>query len=133
MAETIETAINQFRTVIATVTGLKRVYTDPPESISEFPCAVCYLRAGEMTHAGQCLHEFVADIYHARQELPQAVNEAKVWPDRVFAALKANYTLNGSVAHVVWPVKYETSGLRYNDIVHYGVRFRVTVKIVDLG
>jgi len=34
MAEIVETAINEFRNVIATVPGLKRVYTDPPESIS---------------------------------------------------------------------------------------------------
>ena len=133
MAEIVETAINEFRNVIATVPGLKRVYTDPPESISEFPCAVVYLKSGEMTHAGQCFHDFVADIYHARQVLPQAVNEAKVWPDRVFSVLKANYRLNNSVDHIVYPIRYEAVAMQYNEMTHYGIRFKVQIKIVDVA
>lgn len=133
MAEIVETAINEFRNAIATVPGLKRVYTDPPESISEFPCAVVYLKSGEMTENAPCFHDFVADIYHARQVLPQAVNEAKVWPDRVLYALKANFRLNGSIEHIVYPIRYESAALQYNDMTHYGVRFRVRVKIFDLA
>ncbi len=131
MAEIIETAINEFRNAIATVPGLKRVYTDPPESISEFPCAVVYLKSGEMTENAPCFHDFVADIYHAREMLPQAVNDAKVWSDRVFTALKANFRLNNSIEHIVYPIRYEASGLQYNAVTHYGVRFRVRVKIFD--
>jgi hypothetical protein len=64
--------------------------------------------------------------------LPQAVNDAKVWPDRVFTALKANYRLNNSIEHIVYPVRYEASGLQYNAVTHYGIRFQVRVKIFDV-
>lgn len=128
----LDAAIDGLRAVVATLAGMKRVYADPPESISEFPSAIVYVSGGELNataSGGHNLHTLVIEIYHARQVLAQAVDSAKVWPDRVYAALKADMTLGGSVSHVNWPVTYKASGLRYNEVLHYGMRFEVQVKI----
>jgi len=50
----------------------------------------------------------------------------------VLYALKANFRLNGSIEHIVYPIRYESAALQYNDMTHYGVRFRVRVKIFDV-
>lgn len=128
----VQAAINGLNAVIATITGLKRVYADPPEAISEFPSALTYIGSGEMYAAasgGHSLHTLVVEIYHGRQIMAQAVNEAKVWPDRVYAALKADEKLGGAVSHIGWPLRYRALPLNYNDLVHFGIRFEVVVKV----
>jgi hypothetical protein len=133
---TLAQAITALETTLATITALKRVYADPPESINEFPAATVYVRRGEMTvvSAGLAknLHTLVVDIYHARQELPQAVNESKQWPGAVLAKLASDFSLNGTVDAIVWPVRYEARPLQYGNLVHYGVRFEITVKMMEI-
>lgn len=128
----VQAAITNLNQLVAGLSGLVRVYSDPPESISEFPAALTYIGQGEMTATaagGYSLHTLIVEIYHARQVLAQAVNEAKVWPDRLYAALKADETLGGAVSHVVWPIRYQALPLPYNDLIHFGVRFTIQVKV----
>ncbi len=128
----LDAAIDGLRGKVSGLTGLKRVFDDPPESISEFPSAIVYSANGEMTATaagGVSLHTLIVEIYHARQVLPQAVDASKVWPDRMFAALKADMTLGGAVSHIVWPIAYKAGPMRYYEAVHYGVQFEVTVKV----
>lgn len=129
---TVQAVIDNLNSVIATVPGLARVYADPPESISEFPCAITYIREGEMYDSaagGYSLHTLVVEIYQARQIMALAIDKAKVWPDLVRSVLRANQTLNGSISHFVWPLRYQALPLPYNDQVHFGVRFLVQVKV----
>lgn len=128
----LNAAIDGLRTTLATMTGLKRTYADPPESINEFPSLIVYSQRGEMHFSaagGHSLHTLIADVYHARQVLPEAVDAAKVWPDLAYAILKDNETLGGAVSHVVGPLGYQTLPLQYNQNLHFGVRFTITVKV----
>lgn len=128
----LDAAIDGLRAVVTGLAGMKRVYADPPESISEFPSAIVYVSGGELNataSGGHNLHTLVVTIFHARQVLAQAVDASKVWPDLVYAALKADMTLGGTVSHVNWPVTYKALPLEYNGVVHYGMRFEVPVKI----
>lgn len=130
----LDGAIDGLRTALSTMTGLKRTYTDPPSSINEFPAMIVYPNLGEMSYEARgdlAFHDIVVDIYHARQYLPETVDAAKVWPDRVYAKLKADQTLAGAVAHVVWPIQYRFLPMQYNDQLHFGVRFTVKVKVLN--
>lgn len=134
----LDTAIDGLRIRLGTMTGLARVYPDPPESINEFPSLIVYSRDGIMYYTasgGYSLHTLVAEVYLARQYLPEVVDAAKPWPDRAFAALKADQTLGGAVSHVVWDtqggtgLRYQTMPLQYNQQMCFGVRFTITVKV----
>jgi hypothetical protein len=127
---TLKTVVDGLVTTLGAMTGIVRAYTDPPESLSEFPCLIAFAGSGEMqvvsAGLGKSLHTVVVEIHHDRQIIQQAIDEAKVWPDRVLAALYAAQA--ASTLAVVWPVTYEALPLPYNQEVHYGVRLRVTVK-----
>jgi hypothetical protein len=71
------------------------------------------------------------DVLSSRQNLPQSVSESKAWPDALMAGLRADETLGGAVSAIVWPVLYEATAIQYNSLTHYGIRFEVTVKIME--
>jgi len=126
----LDTVIDTLRTHVAHLTGLTRVYDDPPESMSEFPCAIVYPYRGNYeanASGGRSFHTLIVEIHQSRQVLPQAMDAAKVWPDRLFAELKAATDL-----HIVWPFNYTAAGLQYATEVHYGVRFEVQVKVNEI-
>lgn len=131
----LENVVAALVTAAGGMTGITRAYADPPESISEFPAAIVYAYRGELSVAsygvGKSLHTVVVEIHHSRQVAPQAINDAKVWPDRLLAALYADQTLGGAVDGIVWPVTYRATPIRYANEVHYGVRFEVTVKTME--
>lgn len=133
---TVQAAINGLNAILQGIDGL-RVYANPPESINQFPAAITYVQEGTLEDTamgGLSFHTLVAEIYVARQLLPQAVDAAKVWPDTVFGALRtADSTWDGAIAHVVWPLRYRAGPMQYGgpDMVHYGVRFTITAKILE--
>lgn len=133
-AEKLELAINALNTVVAAISGIRRTYVDPPESISEFPSAMTYIDSG-VYMAGPAQHGnhiLILDIYEARQVLAQAVDSAKQWPDKVRTALTANLTLNDTVSHVgdaTQFFRYRAMPMPYNDQIHYGVRFWIPAKV----
>ena len=133
MATALENLLTQLGTTLSALTGLTRWYNDPPESISEFPAGMAYSRFGEMSveagGQGRSQHTVVIDIYNSRVVAPDAIDAAKVWPDRVHAALAADMTLGGYVANIVWPMRYTAGVMPYNNATHYGVRFEVTYKV----
>lgn len=111
------------------LTGLKRAYSDPPDSLNMFPCAVVYARSAQMGQRegkGVCTNSeivVVVEIHHSRQVLPQAVAASQVWPDLLFAALLASSTVD-----VMYPLTWTAGLLRYGSEDHYGVRFEITVR-----
>ena len=130
----LDAAIGGVRTAVATMAGLTRVYDDPPASLSEFPCAFVVAASGEMSDSGAgglAFHTIAIEIYQAPNITAQAVDGAKVWPDRVFMALRSDPTLGGTVTHVRWPITYRALGLQYNNVTHYGMRFDVTIKVLE--
>ncbi len=130
----LDAAIGGIRAAVEGMTGLTRVYDDPPASLSEFPCAFVVSSNGEMSDSGAggiALHTIAIEIYQAPNITAQAVDGAKVWPDRVFAALRSDPTLGGTVTHIRWPITYQALGLQYNNVTHYGMRFLCTVKVLE--
>ncbi len=128
-------AITALATVAGGVSGVVRAYSDPPESISEFPAALVYVDSGTLegvsSGLSRNLHTIRIDILSSRQQLPQAVSEARVWPDSVLFRLRADETLGGAISGIVWPVRYTALALQYNNLTHYGLRFEVPVKIME--
>lgn len=128
-------AISALVTVAGTVSGVVRAYADPPESISEFPSALVYAQSGtlEAVSSGlsRNLHAIRVDVLSSRQQLQQAVAESRDWPDSLLTQLRADETLGGVVSGIVWPVTYEAMSMTYNNLTHYGLRFVVTVKIME--
>ncbi len=123
----LDTVIDNLRTHVGHLAGLARVYEDPPEAMSEFPGAIVYPFRGNYEFnaaGGRSFHTVIVEIHHSRQVLPQAVDAAKVWPDRMYAELKTATDL-----HIVWPFNYTAAPLQYGSEVHYGVRFEVQVKV----
>lgn len=133
----LPTIVANLRGVVAGLADMRRAYDDPPESINETPAAVIYVLRGELREVShgfdQNTHTVAVEIYLSKTLLPQAVNQAKVWPERFLAALKADPDLDGSIAHIVWPITYRAGPIEYgtiNGVAHryYGVRFEVTVR-----
>ena len=130
----LDAAIGGVRAAVAGMAGLTRVYDDPPASLSEFPCAFVVSANGEMSDSGAgglAFHTIAIEIYQAPNITAAAVDGAKVWPDRVFAALRTDPTLGGTVTHIRWPLTYQALGLQYNNVTHYGMRFLCTVKVLE--
>ena len=128
----LQTIITNTRTMLGTVSGLVRIYADPPESINEFPSAIVWASRGELHSASdgfaRNFHTIMIQVYHNRQVLPEAIDAAKVWPGLVHTAITADPTLGGAVMHVTYPIRYSCQPLRYGDREHYGVSFEMTVK-----
>jgi hypothetical protein len=132
MADALQDALTALNTTLRAMTGIVKWYDDPPESLNEFPCGLSYAEAGEMTAQGdwcKALHTVRVNIYQNRQVLPTAINAAKVWPYRLMNALRADQTLGGKVAAIVWPLSYRSQPLQFGEVVHYGVTFAVVLKI----
>ena len=131
----LSAAITQLVTVAGNISGVSRAYSDPPESISQFPAALVYAGRGTLEGISggmsRHLHTIRVDILSSRQNLPQSVSESKGWPDALMAGLRADETLSGAVSAIVWPVTYEATAIPYNALTHYGMRFEVTVKIME--
>lgn len=133
---TLAATITALRTAIDTIPNL-RVYTDPPESINEFPAALVYSASGDMQFGSAGLarnyHTLNVDIYHSMQRLAQAVSDAQAWPPLVYDAIETAYNAgdidvvssNGRAA-----ISYQMRPLPYNNNVHFGVRFTVRLKEV---
>ena len=129
---TIATAVAGLNTALDTIAGLT-VHSDPPEFLTAFPCSLCYLESGEMSVVSggldSSLHVLNVDIVLGENDLPTVVNGAKSWPEAVLAILKADPTLGGTISHIVYPVRYQVGSLEYGVSEHYGVHFRVTIKM----
>lgn len=129
---TIATAVAGLNTALDTIAGLT-VHSDPPEFLTAFPCSLCYLESGEMSVVSDGLdmglHVLAVDIVLGENDLPTVVNGAKSWPEAVLAVLKASPTLGGTISHIVYPVRYQVGALEYGVSEHYGVHFRITIKM----
>lgn len=108
--------------------GLRRAYANPPEALNEFPAAIVYVADGSFGElSGRAVCEantstFVLELYLSRQALPAAVGAARLWPEPVFAALKA------SNLNIRYPVAWQMGPLAYGGETLFGLRFRIPIK-----
>lgn len=135
----LDTTIDALRTVVDTIADLN-VYTDPPESINQFPSAIVYSQGGDLQFGSSGLtrnyHTLVVEIYHATQRLPQAIDAAKAWPDLMYSAISDAYaagTIDVVSTNGRAEISYVSRPLQYNSVVHFGVRFTVRLKEIVSG
>lgn len=132
---TLPAACDNLATLFTGMTGIARVYGDPPDSVNELPALLVYPSSGtlEAVSGGlnRGLHVVSVDVIQARQVMASAVNLATEWPERVFAVLQANPTLSGAVDAIVWPVSYRIMPMRYGSDTLFGARFEIRVKILS--
>jgi len=130
---TLAAACTALRTACNSLTGIRRVYTSPPEEVNEFPGVIVYPMYGELmvpsSGVGKGMHTIAIDIVQGRQSLPDAVIAAQAWPDQMLSILGGNSTLSGSGV-IIWPIRYRTIPMRYGTATLYGVHFEVPVKIM---
>lgn len=125
----VASAVAAVVTHVDNLTGLNRVYSAPPDSLNQFPCAVVYARSAEMGNRigkGVCdasLITVIVEVHHSRQILPAAVAASLVWPDLLFAELQTSSTLD-----VMYPLTWTAGLLKYAAEDHYGIRFEITVR-----
>jgi hypothetical protein len=75
-------------------------------------------------------HTIRIAIYLARAVLPQAVDDAKVWPYRIFNALKADWTLGGTAkANRNAGITYRVGPMVYGGETLFGVAADVVMKV----
>lgn len=130
---TLDALIDTVRTHVAALPGLARTYDDPPESMQEFPCAIVYAARGEYEFGavGRSFHTVIVEIHHNRQVLPEAMDAAKVWPDRLYTELAAADDI-----YIYDRMRYVCGGLPYGraggtEETHYGVRFEIPCKVMQ--
>jgi len=134
MSDALDAAMTQLGVVLGAMSGLTRWYSDPPEALAEFPCGMAFANYGSLAvqsdGLGKGLHTVSVVIYQSRAILPEAIDAAKVWPYRIFAALAGHLRLNSTVDTIVWPMAYKFGPLQYGSEVHYGVTCDITLKIM---
>jgi hypothetical protein len=133
MADALEDAIAALGNALDGMTGLAAWHSNPPESLSEFPCGMAFVVSGEITAVSdgfdRGLHTVRIAIYLARAVLPEAVAAAKVWPYRIHNALTADQTLAGTVMAIAWPLRYRSGPMMYGAETLFGVAADVVLKI----
>ena len=105
---------------------------DPPEDA--YPFATVYAQTGVMTVQSSTLqrdiHTIGLDVHVSSEVVPEAFTAAKIWPERVVAAFKADETLQANSALVVWPIEYRSGPMEWTpEVVHYVVHFDIPIKV----
>jgi hypothetical protein len=132
---TLAAACDGLSTLAGNLSGVRRKYSDPPETVNEFPAVLVYPARGniDLLSAGmsRSFHVIILDIIQTRQDIAAAVRASMAWPDLVSAMLRANPTLSGTVSHIA-SVTYRVGPIRYGSDVLFGVKFELTVKIMEV-
>lgn len=134
---TINTALTELGTILEAETSCTKVYVNPPESLSEFPCFVLVYVGGSMTlaTAGDLSHDILTAqiaLYVTRQSLPTSSTKVRPYIQEVRDALTGNATLNGSCFRIGPLTNFEGPGaMNYATDLHYGIRFECTIEFKD--
>ena len=128
------TLITNLGAIVATIPQIKRVYADPPDSISEFPCAMIYTVGGDMEAQGvghfRVFHNLELDIYSNMNVTAEAIAEARIWPGLLFPLLAADMTLSAAAASTDGVISYVSGPMPYGTDMHYGVKFSIRYKMI---
>lgn len=97
----IGTVIAAIQDVVGAISGIRAAPDTPPESINQFPFAVCYPATGAWTpvSAGwmKGLHTVVIEIHVSRADLSTGVAQAMPYLLQVANALLRDTTFGGTV------------------------------------
>ena len=127
-------AIARIQAIARGLPGMKDAPEYVPESINQFPFAICYYRQGNtttMTGWRKGLHTVFCEIHVARQILPSSIKAAMPYYGHMLAALEADPTLAGTISTIVWPVLHTFGWLEFGPVEtskNIGWRFEITMK-----
>lgn len=132
---TLQAAITALQGHAGNMAGIKHAPANPPDSAADFPFAVTYAQAGELTGGsmGEILtdetHTIVTEVHVSRANaLDAAVANALPYHDLFAAAIKGDPQLGGAV-EAIRSLRYEFSGLVWDSIQTVGYRFTTSVYI----
>lgn len=124
--------------VVQGVAGIRQAPDYPPDTAGAFPFAVAYLSGGtytNWTHA-RPLKQFEGNItlqlHVARRDLPRAVEEVMVFPDRIRNAIAADRTLNGKLQGAISTLTVSgLQGFSWGGVDTLGFEFTIPVLIQE--
>ena len=134
MTEKIELALTAVATIVRSVTTLKQVPVDPPETISVDTFAVVYAQSGSIDNGvvglKKSLHSISVDCLTKRTDLARDLARVKPLIDLIPSALLANPTLAGTV-QTFGSISYEVVQVEYGAVPMIGYKFLINdVKIL---
>jgi len=127
---TLQEAISQIQAEIKAISGIREAPETPPESINQFPFALCFARTGEYTigppEMMTGIHTIVLELHVARKDLtrdvPTAMKYAKSIPLAILVALM-NRTL--TAISTMERIRYEFGPLGWGGAETIGFRFYI--------
>lgn len=140
MALSIVTVLAQIRDLVATVTGMERVYaageTDAnaiPAALNELPCAMVFfdetIEPYILMSGGQRHHYTVRlQIFESGGDIGSRVNTVLPFVDLIISKFEANVTL-GNRANLCMFRRAKFGGLDYNGALYTG--FDITLEVQE--
>lgn len=134
MTQRIEDVCTSVVTILRTVSALKQVPIDPPDTVSVDTFAVVYPGNGIITNGvvgtKKSLHNIVVDVLTKRTDLARDMARVKPFIDTIKTALLADTTLAGK-AQTYESLSYELVNTDYASVPVIGYKFTLNnVKIL---
>jgi hypothetical protein len=127
---TLQEAISQIQAEVKGISGIREAPETPPESINQFPFAICFARTGEYrigpAQVMTGLHTIVLELHVARKDLtrdvPTAMKYAKSIPLTIMEAL-----FEGTLTAIstLERIRYEFGPLNWGATETIGFRFYI--------
>jgi len=126
MTQNIEDVCSAVVVILKTITALKQVPIDPPDTVNVDTFAVVYAGSGMITNGvvgtKKSLHNIVVDVLTKRTDLARDMARIKPFIDTVKTALLADTTLSGK-AQTYDSLSYELVNTDYASVPVIGYKF----------
>lgn len=134
MSQNIELVCTAVVNILKTITALKQVPIDPPDTVNVDTFAVVYAGSGTITNGvvgtKKSLHNIVVDVLTKRTDLARDMARVKPFVDTVKTALLADPTITGT-AQTFDSISYELINTDYASVPVIGYKFTMNnVKIL---
>lgn len=132
----VEAVIEGANTVLATLTGIKRVWANAPESLSELPATILTPEKGTVAwprrpNLRDTTHDLRLTLLVNRgADLPSADQALKPWVDTVIALFDAHVTLGGSCL-AAGVSDYTYGHVEYGGVPYLGITFNLKAREVS--
>ena len=122
-------------TIEEAVTGIKKVYSSPPESVNTFPSIINVEKTmgNDLQAAPEVFQqEYVISVLvlAKRGDLPTAVDSLRDYPRLLAAAFLADRSLGGECLMCLFQGG-SLSGIEWNSVPYVG--WDCTLKVIDVG
>lgn len=130
---TVQAAIAAIQDIMLTIADIREAPDYPPDAMSVYPFAVCFVGSGEFTcMSGEWykgLHTLTLQLHWPRKDLARDVTKAMAMIDTIMNELTENPKLANTVSTIVYPIRYTFGALSWGGVDTIGFDFKITVKI----